>query len=170
MARQLLGYSEREFTDFSHDFYSSIIHPDDLQTVQQTIGTLIQSKNGEVFDMTVRLRKSDGYYIWLYSRQMIYERNSNNQICTIIREVEDVTTLIELQDKLEQMVEQLKMISFKNSHLLRSPVASIIGLVGLIEEHGITSEHNKQIFHYLKETIVKLDSVVHEINDLARLE
>jgi PAS domain S-box-containing protein len=168
MARQLLGYSEDEYVRLSTDFYKSIIHPDDYQTVQQTVDKIKQSKSGDIIEMTVRCRKSDGEYIWLYSRQMIYQKDEDCQTCTIIREIEDVTMLIKLETELEEKVEQLTLISFKNSHLLRSPVASIIGLVGLIEEHGISGEHNRQILHFLKETITKLDDAIREINDMAR--
>jgi len=169
VTRQLLGYSESEYFNLSNDFYKSIIHPDDVEKVQQTIDKVIQSKSGEVVEMTVRLCRVDGVYVSLYSRQMIYEKNPVNHICTIIREVEDVTKLVKLQDELEEKVEQLKLVSFKNSHLLRSPVASIIGLVDIMEEHAVTSEHNRQVLQFLKETITKLDEVIHEINDIARL-
>ena len=166
----MLGYSEDEYQSLSNDFYKKIVHPDDFQKVQQAMDNVRQSKKGEVVELTVRLRKCDGNYMWVYSRQMIYEKNPANQICTIIREVEDITRLIELEDELKEKVEQLKVISYKNSHLLRSPVASVIGLVDLVEEHGITSEHNRQILHYLKEAIVKLDTIIHEINDVARAD
>ncbi|QEM12940.1 PAS domain-containing protein [Mucilaginibacter rubeus] len=169
VTRQLLGYSESEYVNLSNEFYRSIIHPDDYEKVQQTINKTIQSKSGDVIEMTVRLRRIDGSYIWLYSRQMIYQRNHANGTLTIIREVEDVTRLVELQGDLEEKVEQLKAISYKNSHLLRGPVSSIIGLVDLIEEHAVTSDHNRQILHYLKETIAKLDGVVREINENANL-
>ncbi len=170
MAHQLLGYSEEEYIQLSDDFYKKIVHPDDYQKVQQTLHKIRHSKTGDVIEMTVRLLKKDGNYIWAYSRQMIYERKYKNAVCTIIREAEDVTKLIELQNALKERVVQLETISFKNSHLLRSPVASIIGLVGLIEEHGITGDHNKQIFHFLKEAITKLDNIIHEINEVARLD
>jgi len=169
VARQLLGYTADEYAGLSSDFYRSVVHPDDYEKVQETIDKLMQSKNGEVIEMTVRFCKVDGEYIWLYSRQMVHERNNKNNGLTIIREVEDVTKLMQLQQNLEEKVEQLKTVSFKNSHLLRSPVASIIGLVDLIEEDGITNEHNKLVFQYLKKTIAKLDSVIHDINDAARL-
>ncbi|HTD40817.1 MAG TPA: PAS domain-containing protein [Mucilaginibacter sp.] len=168
LAHQMLGYSEDEYLKLSSDFYRSIIHPDDLRKVQETIEKIIHSKNDEVIEMTVRLRRSDGYYIWVNSRQMVLEKDTADHIFKIIREVEDVTKLVELENALEEKVEQLKVVSFKNSHLLRSPVASIIGLVDLIEEQGITSEHNKQIFHFLKGATTKLDNVIHEINDAAR--
>ena len=170
VVQQLLGYTPDEYLNLSEDFYKNILYPEDLKAVQNTIDKLLQAKNGQIVEMTVRLRKHDGNFIWVYSRQMIYEKNPVNHICTIIREVEDVTQLIELQVELKAKVDQLKVVSYKNSHLLRSPVASIIGLVDLVEEHGITSEHNRQILYYLKEAIIKLDDVIHEINDSARID
>ena len=140
------------------------------ENVQRTIDKLINSKTGEIAEMTVRLLKNNGTYVWLYSRQMIYERKHDCNACSIIREVEDVTRLMELQDSLQERVKQLESVSYKNSHLLRSPVASIIGLVNIIEDHGITGEHNRQILDYLKQTIEKLDDVIHEINDEAKME
>jgi PAS domain S-box-containing protein len=170
LVHQLLGYSEKEYEGLSYDFYKTVIHPDDYHIVQRALEKIKGSKKGDVIEMTVRARKRDGKYIWAYSRQMIYERNDPKNICVIIREVEDVTDLVELRDKLEEKVQQLKIVSYKNSHLLRSPVASIIGLVDLIEEHAITGDHNKQILDFLKEAITKLDAVIREINDAARLD
>ena len=170
VVQQLLGYTREEYANLSEDFYKNILYPDDLQTVQDTIDKLFKAKDGQIVEMTVRLRKHDGNYIWVYSRQMIYEKNPVDHICTIIREVEDVTQLVELQEELKAKVDQLKVVSYKNSHLLRSPVASIIGLVDMVEEHGITSEHNRQILFYLKEAIMKLDEVIHQINDAARVD
>lgn len=170
LASKLLGYTEEEYHGLSNDFYKNIIHPDDCAKVKQGIDEITRAKMGDVIEMTVRVRKHDSDYIWLFSRQMIYERNDHDHVFIIIRETEDVTKLIELQDDLEAKVEQLKLISYKNSHLLRSPAASIIGLVDLIEDHGISGEHNRQIMHFLKEAITKLDSVIHEINNDARLD
>ncbi len=170
VAHRLLGYSEDEYIKLSEDFYKNIVHPDDCQKVENTIGKILQSENDQIIEMTVRLRKCDGNYIWVYSRQMVYERNPAKHVCTIIREVEDVTRFMELQDELKSKVEQLNVVSFKNSHLLRSPVASIIGLINLIEEHEIRSEHNRQTLDYLKEAIIKLDNVIHEINDTAKVD
>jgi len=170
LAHQLLGYSSEEYFNLSKDFYKNIIHPDDFQIVQDNIEKICRAEKGEIIEMTVRLRRSDGIYIWATSRQMILERNNKRNTCKIIREVEDVTRLVEIQNELEERVKQLKVVSFKNSHLLRSPVSSIIGLVDLIDEDGITSEHNVKIFNFLKQTITKLDDVIREINDAAELD
>ena len=167
---QLLGYSAEEYAAMSGEFYKKLIHPDDYPVVEQAINRISCAKNGEVVEMTARMLRRDGNFIWVHSRQMIFEHNAKKHICSIMREVEDVTKLVELQNQLEEKVAQLQAISFKNSHLLRSPVASIIGLVDLIEEHAITNDHNRQVLQFLKEAITKLDKVIHEINDLAKGE
>lgn len=170
LAHRLLGYTEDEYLNLSNNFYKSIVHPDDFGTVQETIDKIEGAKSGDVIEMTIRLRKKDGSYIWAFSRQMIYDRSADSRTFMIIREVDDVTKLIEIQNELEEKINQLKVVSFKNSHLLRSPVASIIGLVDLIDEQGIISEHNMQIFNFLKEAITKLDDVIHEINTAAQVD
>jgi PAS domain S-box-containing protein len=167
IAVKILDYTPAEYFALSKDFYIKIVHPDDLPIIQQTFNKLIRSKQGEIAEMTVRLLRHDGNYIWAYSRQMVLERKPNGDIKTIVREVEDVTYIIQLEDQLKQKVDKLQTISYQNSHLLRSPVASIIGLVNIIEEHGIVGDHNQQIFEYLKQTIEKLDNVIREINDVA---
>jgi PAS domain S-box-containing protein len=170
VACKMLGYTRKQYFNFSHDFFKELIHPDDRKKADEIIEKIISSKKGEIFETTVRARKRAGNYIWIYSRQMVCEREINGDIRTIIRETEDVTDFIKVQSALKQKVEVLNAISYKNSHLLRSPVASIIGLVNLVEEQGITSEHNKEIFDYLKKAIVKLDEVIHEINDIAQID
>jgi len=101
---------------------------------------------------------------------MVYERSDNDQLLTVIREVEDISQMIALQHSLQEKVNQLKVISFKNSHLIRGPVATIIGLIELIEDRPITSQQNKEVLDFLKDTITKLDGIIHEINDEASLK
>jgi PAS domain S-box-containing protein len=167
IAQQILGYSFEEYSGFSRNFYQDLVHPDDKHILLQAIDRIIHSLKGEVVELTARFRRSDNNYVWVYSRQIVTERAENGDPCTITRVVEDITELMRLKDELREKVQQLESISFKNSHLIRSPVASIIGLINLVEEEHITNEHNMEIFRFLKQAMEKLDIVIHEINDLA---
>jgi len=170
IARRFLGYSEEEYLQLSEHYSQTIIHPDDIDKVQNTIENVLKAQSGQIIDMTVRLRRSDGSFAWLYSRQMVYERSDNDQILTVIREIEDISQMIALQQSLQEKVNQLKVISFKNAHLIRGPVATIIGLIELIEERPISNQQNKEVLDFLKDTITKLDGIIHEINNEARLK
>ena len=167
-SERLLGYTNEEFRRLSIDFYRGIVHPDDMPVMLDCIERLKHSANNEIVDLTIRYRKADGKYIWMYARIMVSERNENEGTCIVTTIVEDVTELIQLQDQLRIKVAELDVVSFKNSHLLRSPVTSIIGLINLIEEKDIVSEHNLQVFSLMKLAIEKLDAVIHEINDVAQ--
>jgi len=167
VGERILGYSKKEFYEFSHNFFEDLIYPDDLPTMREAIDKIIHSSKDEVIEMTARYRRADGNYVWLYTRKLVSKRDKNGYPLKITTIAEDVTETVLLQDQLKEKIDQLTTISYKNSHLLRSPVASIIGLINLFEKKDITSTHNLQIFHYLKQAIEKLDAVIHEINDIA---
>jgi PAS domain S-box-containing protein len=166
LSRRILGYSREDYDKLSRDFYEEIIHPDDIPVMHETINKLIHSSKHEVVEMTARFRRADGNYIWIYTRKLVSERNEKGEPRTITTVAEDITAMILLRDELREKVELLESISYKNSHLVRSPVASIIGLINLIEEKDMISAHNMEILNYLKDAIGKLDAVIHEINDI----
>ena len=60
---------------------------------------------------------------------MVVERDEKGYPSTITTVAEDITDMIDLQDQLREKIRLLESISYKNSHMLRSPVASIIGLI-----------------------------------------
>jgi len=168
LSQRVLGYSKDEFYKLSRNFYEGMIHPDDIPKVHEAIEKIIHSSGDEVIEMTARYRKADGNYIWLYTRKLVSERDKDGNPRTITTVAEDVTEMIQLQDEFREKVRQLELISYKNSHQIRSPVASIIGLINLIEVRDIASPHNLKIFTFLKQAIEKLDTVIREINDLCQ--
>jgi PAS domain S-box-containing protein len=168
VAQKILGYTKEEFFRLSNDFYEGIVYPDDLQVVEENMNKLMHSAPGVIITMTIRMRKSDGDYIWIYTRKIVTERNEKGEPTTITSVAEDISDFIKVQNQLKEKVLQLEAISHVNSHMVRGPVASIIGLINLIEEKDIASPHNLQVFNYLKEAIEKLDNVIYEINDLSR--
>lgn len=167
MGQEILGYSKDEFYELSRNFFEDLIYPDDIPTMHEAIDKIIHSSKGEIIEMTARYRRSDGKYIWIYTRKLVTRRNKKGEPCTITTIAEDITEVALLQDQLREKVNQLETVSYKNSHLVRGPVASIIGLIDLFEEKDITSTHNLQIFNFLKQAIEKLDTVIHEINDIS---
>ena len=90
------------------------------------------------------------------------ETDEDGNPCTFVTVAEDISNLVKLQNELSLKAHQLELISWKNSHMVRGPIASIIGLVNLIEEE-ITSPHNRQVFEYIKQVLEKLNSVIREI-------
>ena len=84
---------------------------------------------------------------------------------TVLATVMDIDEVVRLRNKIEDQIRKFDVISFKNSHELRGPVATILGLIQLIEHDGFDGAHARQIIDCLKQTVVKLDKVIHEINE-----
>ena len=165
LAEKVLGYTHEQYNELSKNFYEELVHPDDVAKMHESIEKLLASAQGEIVESTARYKRSNGDYLWIYTRKMVYQRDANDNPSVIITVAENVTEMIQILHKFHEATDKLKFVSWKNSHELRAPVANIIGLLDLIEEEHITSEHNLKVFIYLKETIKKLDKVIHEINN-----
>jgi signal transduction histidine kinase len=85
--------------------------------------------------------------------------------------------LSELNEKLEIKVEertkqvldrnlQLEEYAFINSHKLRGPVASILGLIHLFEKQLISQDEFSETLLKLKNSSIKLDRIIAEINEV----
>jgi signal transduction histidine kinase len=116
-------------------------------------------------ETTARFKRSNGDYLWIYTRKMVYQRDADNKPSVIITVAENITEMVDILEQLKEKTSRLKLISWKNSHELRAPVANIIALLDLIEEEHIVNTHNLEVFTYLKATIAKLDRVILEMND-----
>ncbi len=165
LAERLLGYSPKELSNFAENDFKEIIHPDDLKKNEKTFELLRNSADGEVISTILRVKSSDGQYCHFQINDLVYERDKKGQPTKFSTIIQDVTKEWILKGKLEKAIETIDSIRFKNSHELRAPVATIIGIVDLIGREEFQNEYHKELFQYLGKTIHKLDEIIHEINE-----
>lgn len=165
-AEKLLGYSKEEFKELSRNNFKSIVHPEDYERSDGAYERLRRSEVGEIVETTLRIKHADGHYLWLFLREIVFERDENKPL-KFTSVVQDITHVVELEKELSQKVKSLKQVSYKNSHELRGPVANIIGLVELMKEDHFRTEYNEKILRHLEATVRKLDEVIHEINHMS---
>ncbi len=70
----------------------------------------------------------------------------------------------ERTEVLEKRNKQLTEYAFINSHILRSPVSTMIGLINLMSYSDLP-EKDKMLYEHLKSTANVLDEVIHKINN-----
>jgi PAS domain-containing protein len=63
---------------------------------------------------------------------------------------------------IEDQSKRLKEIAFTQSHIIRKPVANMIGLINLLETDNL-NEENKFILSKLQESLSELDSVIYDL-------
>ena len=133
-------------------------------------------KNGEKFEAEVLLKKHSGNFEWFLIRAVPY-KNSNDQIamwfgsCTNVHEhvmqqklaVENLNySLSKASDIISSKEKTLEEIAYSQSHLVRRPLANIIGLVEMLEATEETSANNA-IVAMLKQSAAELDVTVKAI-------
>ncbi len=77
----------------------------------------------------------------------------------------DITEQYVHLNMIEKQNDQLKKIAWVQSHEVRSPVASILGLVQLFNENDNSDPQNTEIIQLIKEAAEKLDLVTRKITD-----
>lgn len=76
----------------------------------------------------------------------------------------DVTHIKRAQEVLLEKIDQLKEISFLNSHYIRKPVASLLGLTNILHDNLAHPEEFKDIAQKIQVCSLELDKVIKKIN------
>lgn len=77
----------------------------------------------------------------------------------------DVTEYKEKETQVQRQNQLLREIAHMQSHQLRGPVASILGLAQLVNMDNFTDPANKELLHSIIEATRALDDVIKHIND-----
>lgn len=162
--KDLVGLPREELVRMSHDYYREIIHPDDYQKVKDDVTKMKSAVLGDQVEFTARVRYSDGDFVWIHAIYRIHEIDNTGRPAKMIGIVQDITRIKELEEKLNQAVEQLSEISYRDAHLLRAPVATILGLVDMIESEKLIHSADQTVLKHLKTSVAKLDKIVSEIH------
>ena len=135
-----------------------------------TIGVLVAS----VVYMYVRGRERNLQKEKIELEEKVAERTheitkKNEEILAQAEEIKAINEslekrVIERTFELEKKNQALEDYAFINAHNLRSPVASLLGLINLLS-HVQTEQESKEIMDHMKVSAERLDEVVHSITE-----
>ncbi|WP_158275242.1 PAS domain S-box protein [Pedobacter sp. HMWF019] len=163
---KLLGFSEQELLN---RHFISFIHPEDLDNTLYAFKEVIDGMALHYFEN--RLIKKDGTYIWV-AWNVTPATESGLIFCVgkdITERKNSEQELITLNQKLEYQNKQLKDISWIQSHMVRAPVARILGIVNIIDSGTpLFNDELKEMLQFLKNSAQELDEVVGKITALSK--
>jgi signal transduction histidine kinase len=106
-------------------------------------------------------RLSDAYRLIERQKELLYKENRNLEEEMIRMNKELTQTNVELV----KYNTELRQFSFTVSHNLRSPVASLLGLVDLINLNKADGP-NKEVLVYIKEAAHQLDGIISDLHKI----
>jgi signal transduction histidine kinase len=127
--------------------------------------TKIESINNELKDKITEIEQQNE--LLNFQQGEIYEKNEEMK-----RQKEEIQAINEsLEERvkertkvLETKNQQLAEYAYINSHILRAPVSTMMGLLNLLSYKDLEGD-DKMIYHYLLQTANNLDNVVNRINN-----
>jgi K+-sensing histidine kinase KdpD len=124
-----------------------------------------------------RALKGEKYFITKQSmhpitQQPVYWETYFNPIYNSTGEViaagcfsRNITDRLNIEKALINQNERLKHIATLSSHDLRRPVASMLGLIDIIDKENFSNPANQEIIEHLFTTSAEIDTVIRQIVD-----
>lgn len=77
--------------------------------------------------------------------------------------VKDISERVSYTKAIEERNIKLKEIAYTQSHIVRAPLARILGLVNLIDELKASSAEGKELLNFINISAIELDNVIRDI-------
>lgn len=161
---QALTFAKKEF-DYDPGSNSKIyeLMTDERRT--QFLGYIDDVFKGNTISYEVCYPQQDDSHLWYYVR-MFPISNAKNEILGLVLAINDITerkeaerSLMTAYDKIKTKMQYIREMAWKQSHILRSPVANIKGLVAIL---GI-DPGDTTVMSHIQTELERMDAVFNEM-------
>ncbi|MFN4028264.1 MAG: PAS domain-containing protein [Flavobacterium sp.] len=138
------------------------IHSDDSERVIKDLKKAIKNSKKEFFNADYRFVKANGEIAYIQHKG-IFIRNAEGEVTRIIGAMIDLTESLEKMNKIESQDKALRDISWTQSHVVRAPLANLLGLINLLKDNHKIGYTDEKLVEYIGESANKLDTIIHDI-------
>lgn len=140
---------------------SELIHPDDVKHLEKVIDTIFIKKFFPNFYCRINIPGGEVKHLLVVGQVIL---SHSGAIATVKGTIQDVTEQRLYIQKIQTQNQRLKDIAWIQSHKVRAPVASILGLIQLFNKEAADDPVNIEVLDGIEEAAHTLDSVIKEIN------
>ena len=171
----MFGMAKGQF-DGKYDTYLSLIHHDDIQSLQQAINRALSDEN---YDYVVehRLIWPSGEVRWQEGRGKVY-RNEDGKPIRMAGTTVDITDRKQAEAEREQLIQELaekndelEQFTYTVSHDLKAPIITIKGFLGFLGE-DVRSGNQQRIdgdIARITEATNKMHRLLNDLLELSRI-
>jgi signal transduction histidine kinase len=158
-AMELLGLPNNSNPTYAE--IKRICYPEDLEHVGKTIDAILFKKRLPDFYCRIVLPCGEIKHLFITGDVVL---DDNQVVVSINARLQDVTEQRLHIQKIQMQNQRLQDIAWLQSHKMRSPVATIMGLIQLFNSEDPNDPINARILEGVKEAAGNLDEVIKEIN------
>jgi PAS domain S-box-containing protein len=156
----MFGY-KREDVDPGGCWWEEKVHPDDRERVNLKVADVYANRTSQL-QIEYRFRCADGSYKYVLDRSYMV-RDSNGNPSRMIGSMQDITELKNYVQTIEENNRRLKEIAWTQSHVVRAPLARIMGLIDLLQNYDDVEDVNLLLSNILS-SARELDGIIRKIN------
>ncbi len=158
----LTGYATREILAFEGDFFSSLVPEGDRERYQRAfkIGAL-----GDAFQVRHRLIHHSGIEMWVETRTVPILDTRGDLVQSLSVTI-DVTGAVRYQRQVEEKNRDLHDFAYMVSHDLKGPLATVKGMLNVLEEDLSGAFPNAAIPEDAKATLTHIHNATQRLDQL----
>ncbi len=130
------------------------VHPDDVDEVVNSLHLAVKNKQTH-WRVEYRFRRADGAYRHVKDRGYVLYGDDGEATRMI-------GAMLDIEDK-KQYIEELKNVAHLSSHSLRRPVASMLGIVSMLNKEDFADPANAPLMELVEKVTVEMDEMLHMV-------
>ena len=160
VAFKLFGYAQKD-GKYSGEWWNSKIHPEDYEYVK-SLTRKMQMEGLTNLTVEYRFRCADGTYKYILDRSyLILDENDDPE--RIIASMQDITERKQNLIAIENHNKRLKEIAWTQSHVVRAPLAKLMGLVDLLINYKNDLDNVNELLENVLISADELDKIIRNI-------
>ncbi len=157
---EMFGYARWEVKE-EGEWWKDKIHPEDLKFLNPLIQEMHQNRKKKL-TMEYRFRCADGSYKYILDRSYLITDEQDNPK-RIIASMQDISERKRYLIEIQEHNERLKEIAWNQSHVVRAPLAKVMGLVDLLKNYKNDIENIDEILENILNSAYELDKIIRKI-------
>jgi len=142
------------------------IFEEDKERVINKLKESLEDKDQFNFFEEYRFVKANGDIAYVQHRG-VFTRDAKGSATRAIGAIIDITESLNRMAELNKQNEKINKIVWTQSHIVRAPVANIIGLAELLKHRNENRVDSNEIIDLILDSTQKLDKVIHQITKYA---
>jgi PAS domain S-box-containing protein len=141
--REILGWSREEIAGMDVEVLATLTHPEDLPGVAEHHARLRGLADEAIAEVEYRMRRPDGLYVWLHSREKVFQRGPDGSTTRIFGAATCIQPYKEAQTRL-----------ISATGLLHATLNSLTAQIAILDASGRIIAVNRAWHHFAEQNIL----------------
>ena len=171
--KNLFGYQVEKNTP-TLKAWTDYIHPDDFERVLQSVYKSLEKPDESDWIAEYRYKKNDGTFADVIDRGIVI-RDAKGAPVRMVGAMNDITERKNFEisrnkyvRQIEIQNEKLKNIAWTQSHIVRAPLARMLGIMNIIDDNNSDPDDNVTWLKHLRDSANELDEIIKNMIDKAQ--